>query len=132
MSNTLKKVITYGTTTSKFIHIVYRVISDGSQETATVLYDNSVDGPNDVTKGSVYKLSCTGKSAAGMIRLEWDQTTKSPIASLNPQNNPVLDFTDVGGIHNPNGTGATGDIVLTTLALASGDELTINLLIKQV
>ena len=58
-----------------------------------------------------------------VMRLEWDQTTDSPAFAGSPANGNHWDFRGFGGIHNPNETGATGDLVLTTSGLDSGDEV---------
>src|ERR1019366_3019359 len=112
MANTKLVTKVYGGTTSKYLWLIYRLISDGSQETAAVVYDNDVDGPSVVTRGTVMEIMSSGKSASGMLRLEWDQSTKSPIASLTPAYNCDLDFCEFGGIPNPGAAGATGDILL--------------------
>ncbi len=131
MANSITKTIVAGGTTSKYLHLIYRIVSDGSQETGTVLYDADVDGNSSTTHGAVMCIQASGKSTAGMVRLEWKQTTNSPIASFMAGYGCEYDFSEFGGVPNPGATGATGDIVITTLSLANLEELTIYLKIRQ-
>lgn len=128
MANTITQRTLKGSGDSRKVIRVINIVSDGSEETDLVIYDNSTL-VNDVTKGSVTRVMASGSTST--MRLEWDQTTDSPIISFDPINNPVYDFHWFGGITNPAGTGATGDVVLTTANLDNGDEVTIILEIEQ-
>lgn len=110
---------------------VYRLIhilSDGSEETDLVVYDNSAFVA-DVTKGNLVQIWSSGSDA--VIRLEWDQTTDAPVFAGNPANTVYHDYRQFGGIKNPGDTGATGDLLLTTSGLDSGDEIFLILHIVQ-
>lgn len=104
------------------------ILSDGSEETDLVVYDNSAFVA-DVAKGVLLEVWVSGSDCVG--RLEWDQDTDSPAFSFNPANGGYWDFRSFGGIGNPGGTGATGDLVLTTSGLDAGDELTLIIRVTQ-
>lgn len=128
MANTITQRTVYGGGTSQLVVRHIHIVSDGSEESDLVIYDNSTL-MNDVTKGSLLKVKANGSSC--ICRLEWDQTTDSPIISFDPINGVDLDFCQFGGVSNPNGTGATGDIVLTTANLDAGDEVSIYIYVRQ-
>ncbi len=128
MVNTVTQRTLFGAGDSKLVIRLINIASDGSEESDLVIYDNSTLVA-DVTKGSLVKVLASGSSC--VCRLEWDQSTDSPICSFDPAQVQSLCFEDFGGIHNPAGSGATGDIVLTTSSLDSGDEVTLLLYIRQ-
>lgn len=109
-----------GTASDK--NIIRLITISGADETATVIYDNSAL-VNDVTKGNLMKCEISGSDA--LVSLAWDQNTDSTILTANPINSPKFNFRKIGGIPNPKGTGATGDIVVTTAGIGSGDAVTI-------
>lgn len=102
----------------RFVHIV----SDGSEETDLIVFDRSTY--DSVTnQGRVMSIRACGSTC--VCRLEWDQSTDSPISSFDPAYSQYMCYEKLGGICNPGGTGATGDILLTTANLDSGDEVTL-------
>ncbi len=107
--------------------VLHRTIS-AADETNTVIYDNSAF-VNDVSKGNLMRCIISGSDA--LINLAWDQTTDSPVLSANPATSPKFNFFDFGGIPNPNATGATGDLLVTTSGVAAGESVTIILWILQ-
>ena len=129
MANTVATRTLHGGATTKRIVREIHIISDGTEETDTVIYDNSAFVA-DTSKGKLTRMWLTG-AFTGAVRLEWDQTTDSAIVSLGTSNAGYYDFRCFGGIDNPAGTGATGDLTLTTTALAALDELTIIVEIDQ-
>ncbi len=130
MANTITQQTLFGDANSKVVIRHIHIVSDGSEETDLVIYDNSTL-MNDASKGVLDKVEAHGSSC--ILRLEWDQTTDSPICSVDPANNPCINFARmVGGRRNPNGTGATGDIVLTTANLDAGDEVSLFITVRQV
>jgi len=130
MANTVTQQTLFGNASSKVVIRHIHIVSDGSEETDLVIYDNSALMA-DATKGVVDKIEAHGSDC--VLRFEWDQTTDSPICSMNPVNNPCVNFARmIGGKRNPNGTGATGDVVLTTAGLDSGDEVSIFITVRQV
>lgn len=109
-----------GAGSDKNIIRTIHILSDGSEETDLVVYDNSAF-VNDVSKGNLKQVWLSGNAAT--LRLEWDQNTDSPAFAGGPENGNYWDFRGFGGVPNPNGTGATGDLLLTTSSLDSGDEV---------
>lgn len=129
MANTKTTQVIGGNADRRLI-IIYNIVSDGSQETATTIYQNS-SYVNDVTKGKLMRLSVSGYSTAGNIKLFWKATTNQPIISFSPLYNHKFKFEEFGGIPNTHGTGATGDLIITTLGLAAADTITLVLEILQ-
>jgi hypothetical protein len=67
----------------------------------------------------------------GAVRLQWDASSATDIDILSYAG--VQDYTYFGGLTNPNATGATGSILLTTVGFVSGSSYTITLeMIKNV
>jgi hypothetical protein len=128
MANTITQRTVIGGGSDRNIYRLINIVSDGTEETDLVVYDNS-SLVNDVTKGSVAQVWMSGDSCN--VRLEWDQTTDSPVISADPASNLHFDYRCFGGITNPNGTGATGDLLLSTADLDAGDEVTILIHILQ-
>lgn len=128
MPNTIVQRTLSGSGSDKNVIRLINIVSDGSEETDLVIYDNSTL-VNDVSKGRLVSLMVSGSSCQGL--LEWDQTTDSPAFTFDPANGNSWDFSSFGGISNPNGTGATGDLLLTTTNLDAGDVLSIIIKICQ-
>lgn len=128
MANTVTQRTLLGSGSDKNIVRLIHIVSDGTEESDLVVFDNSAF-VNDVSKGRLVEAWVSGSDC--VARLEWDQTTDSPIMTFNPSTGGHWCFEQFGGISNPNETGATGDILLTTGALDLGDELTIIIKICQ-
>lgn len=128
MANTVTQRTLIGSGSDKIIVRHIHIASDGSEESDLIIYDNSTF-VNDVSKGRLVELWVSGSDA--VIRLEWDQTTDSPAFVANPVSRGKWNFWSFGGITNPNGTGATGDLLLTTASLDAGDEVSIIIKIAQ-
>lgn len=128
MVNTVTQRTISGSGSDRNIIRIIHIVSDGSEESDLVVYDNSAF-INDVSKGSLQEVWLSGSDC--VARLEWDQSTDSPAFAGNPSTGGYWDFSSFGGVPNPNGTGATGDLVLTTSSLDSGDELMLIIRIAQ-
>ena len=104
-------------------------ISDGTGESAVTKVDMStLTGPNGEapTKISIEKIEY---QVDGMqVRLFWDATVDDEIAVLAGQG--IFDWTCTGGLHDPQSSGATGDIKLTTNGHTAGDGYDITLYLK--
>lgn len=104
-------------------------LSDGTGETAVVKVDISgITRPNGVpvTKTVVEKIEY---DISGMtVRLYWDAATDDEIAVLSGAG--FLDWTEAGGLVDPQSTTPVGDILLTTNAHTSGDTYTITLYLR--
>jgi hypothetical protein len=112
------------------------ILSDGTEETGTVVYDSSAVAS---ALGLVDPLTCTIRDvkyvASGnstIAHLLFDATTDVVAMSLPYSAGGAtlnMDFKEIGGLHNTGGTGRTGDILLTTTGLNSGDTITLILTI---
>lgn len=99
------------------IHVF--ITGDGSgDETATLLVDVSTFGgaPGSV-KLNYFSSDLTGFSA----NLLWDATTDVPFLDLI-EGYAYGEYRPTGGLINNSGTGKTGDILITTTGLGSGDK----------
>jgi len=124
MSMTSRTLVGSG---SEKVLVLLRTIT-GADETNTIIYDNSAF-VNNTAKGNLMGYMISGSDS--LVSLAWDQTTDSPIVSVNPVNSPKANYKKFGGIHNPNGTGATGDMLVTTSGVGAGETVTIILWIHQ-
>lgn len=128
MANTVTQTTLVGSGSDKNIVRRINIISDGSEETNTVVFACASFGAN-TAKGRIDQLECIGSDA--VCRLSWDQTTDSVAVSVNPAADNYIDFRPYGGLKNPNGSGATGDLLLNTANLDAGDEVTLVIHINQ-
>jgi hypothetical protein len=128
MTNTVTSRVLSGSPSDRNVYILVNIASDGSEETDLVVYDNSAL-INDVAKGKLLEVYASGSSC--QLTLEWDQGTDSPIVSFDPAYTGYIDFRGPRGVSNPAGSGATGDIVLTTANLDNGDVVTLMLHVEQ-
>ena len=128
MANTITQRTLLGAGNDKTIVRSIHIVSDGSEEADLVIYDNSAFVA-DVTKGVLKEVWVSGSGCQGVM--EWDQTTDSPAFTFDPSNSGSWNFNSFGGIGNPGGAGATGDLVLTTTNLDAGDVLTLIIKITQ-
>lgn len=128
MANTVTQRTLVGSGKDKTIVRLINIVSDGSEEADLVIYDNSTLVA-DVSKGRLTELMVSGSSC--QLQFEWDQSTDSPVFTCDPSNGNSWDFTSFGGISNPNGSGATGDLLLTTTNLDAGDVVSIIIKICQ-
>lgn len=135
MANTItSKLLIVGKRTA----VLYVALSsDGTQETGTVIYDSSVVatafGDTDPLTSTIEKVyaSCNAASTARATLL-WDANTDVVAFNIPTGTNPTKAcFDDIGGLPNQGGTGKTGDILLTSTGLASGDSLIMVLRIKR-
>lgn len=128
MPNTVTQRTLLGSGSDKIIVRSIHIVSDGSEETDLVVYDNSAFVA-DVSKGRLVSIWASGSDC--VARLEWDADTDAPAFVVNPFNGGHWCFEKFGGIDNPGGTGATGDLVLTTQGLDNLDELILIIKIAQ-
>ena len=128
MPNTVTQQTLWGSASTKRVIRAIHLVSDGSEETDLVVYDNSAFVANTGV-GRLIRAEIHG-AFTGAVRLEWDQSTDAPICSLGANDYKVC-YRKIGGHVNPAGTGATGDIVLTTTALANLDEFTLIIEVEQ-
>ena len=120
MPNTVTQRTLLGGGKERNIYRSIHIVSDGSEETDLIVYDNSTFMA-DVNEGKLAQVWLSGNAAT--LRLSWDQTTDSPAFAGGPENGNHWDFRGFGGIPNPGGAGATGDLLLTTASLDNLDEI---------
>ena len=121
MANTITQRTIVGSGTDRNVYRLVHIIADGATAVSDlVVFDNSAFS-NDPTQGSLRQVWLSGNSAT--LRLEWDQTTKSPAFAGDPVSGPYWDFRHFAGINNPNGAGATGDLLLSASGMAANDEV---------
>lgn len=128
MANTVTQTTLFGSGDDKNIVRRIHIVSDGTEEADLVVYDNSAFVAN-VAKGRIDYIHAMGSDC--VCRLEWDADTDVIATAVNPASSGFNDFRHFGGLNNPGGTGATGDLLLTTAALDSGDEVTLIIGISQ-
>jgi len=116
-----KKVVQYVT-----------ILSDGTEETGTVIYDSSAIaallGVSDPLNCTIRDIRYVASGNSTIAHLLFDATTDVVAHSLPYSGGGAVlkvDYKDVGGLHNSAGTGKTGDILLTTTGLNAGDTLTL-------
>lgn len=100
-------------------------VSDGTGESAAIVIDKSA-----MAIGGQDPAVAVGHTAIERIRginsgftsitLAWDHTTDD-VAVVIPAGAIDLDFSDLGGLHDPQSTGGTGDLVITTVGHTAGD-----------
>lgn len=111
------------------------ILSDGTEETGTVLYDSSALYTIDPLTCTIDRVFAsvnsqsvgvtTGGGVLANAQLLFDATTDVLALSLPINNACWMDFKSVGGLKNYSTTGRTGDILLTTLGLQAGDSITL-------
>ena len=127
MANTLTKRVL--AQTGKRYAFFLTLVSDGTEETTTVLADLSTfQGPP--TKCSIRKLAYAGSvNAAATIALLWDHTTDDLAWQFEgPSNLTEFCFECGNGLIDPGSAGGTGDLVVATTGLDATD--TINLYVE--
>lgn len=94
--------------------------SDGTGESAVVKVDISGLTFSDGTVPSSLTLEEVQWNIQGFtsVTLAWDATTDDEMVVLN--GNGYKNFEDIGGLSDPQSTGYTGDVVLTTAGAAAG------------
>lgn len=94
--------------------------SDGTGESAVTKVDISTltDGAGKTATYSTIDMIEYSVSGMNYVTLEWDATTNDEIAVLSGQS--TIDWYAFGGKTDPQSTGTTGDIVLTTDGAADG------------
>lgn len=110
------------------------IASDGTNETATVIYDSSAIATtlglaDPLTCGLIEVYASASTAATARIKLLWDATTDVLALDIPAGQSPTKACFRGCPLINTAGTGITGDILLTTTGLASGDAITIVLTI---
>lgn len=114
----------------------FTLSSDGTNETNTILYDSDLDAPSgatDTLDSSILEIQAFANVAStARVYLSWDATTKVVALGIPVTSGPwMTSFRKHGGLQNQGGAGKTGDILITTTGLASGDVITIVLTVRR-
>ena len=116
MANAITTQVLFESTKRYFVKI--NILGDGSgEETGTVLVDVSALTP------AASKVSLVHLQAAFIgftAELLWDATTDVRVLTI-PEYWIDFNFHHAGGLDNNAGTGVTGDLLITTTGLGSGD-----------
>lgn len=102
-------------------------LSDGTGESAVVKADISADA-NTPTKYSIQEVEFDVQGFTS-VAINFDATTDDEGLLLT--GNGYKDFSGAGGLHDPQSTGYTGDIVLTTQGAAANASYDIILHLKK-
>lgn len=131
MANTIHNTIQTVGPSSRQVIQYYTLSSDGTNETASNVYSVSAAATAGLkttsTTSSILNIkgvcSIAAGSATASVTLFFKASTN--VIALNlPINFPFdFDFDRLGGLMNYSGSGQTGDIVITTTGLASGDKI---------
>ena len=133
MANTIN--IAYNTTGNRKTVIYYTLLSDGSNQTASAVYTSATActtlGITDTKNSAIVAIHALSNSASAVIHLLW-KASSNVLAFTVPRTGAQvdMDFNDIGGLQNTSTTGKTGDILITTTGLASGESITLVLEVK--
>jgi len=112
----------------KLIHVV--IVSDGAELTDSVVYDYSGDTeiPADRVAGGVKIMQAwfENPAAAGQIFVEFDGSTDALACGCGVGDSHHSDYRSCGGLKN-NASTPTGDITITTLGFAAGEQSAVTL-----
>ena len=110
------------------------ILSDNAELTDEKIYDFSEDGTltGDTTAGKIKidQVWFSNPTAAGQIFVEHDGTTDRLACGSGFNGNDHQDFRSFGGISN-HAASPTGDVTVTTLGFANGDQAVVILDIKK-
>lgn len=96
-------------------------VSDGTGEAAAIVADKSALAINGTAVGHMAIERVRGvNSGFTTITLAWDHDTDDK-ALVIPAGAIDMDFRDVGGLHDPQSAGGTGDLVITSAGATAGD-----------
>lgn len=138
MSNTITSAILQAD--PRKVVVYYTLVSDGSNQSATNLYSASTaltaiqtNFPNfSNTAKTAIKDICAYAAVGSTARVEllWKATTNVMAFTIPPMTRVENCFESIGGLQNQGGSGVTGDILITTTGLASGDQIVIVLTVR--
>ena len=104
--------------------------SDGTGEANVVKADISAHtGPDGTTATSFAVHEIMYAVKGGSVLLEFDATTDDEIHLCS--GNGFISYDSVGGLQDPQSTGATGDILFTTNDFAAGSTYNITLKLRK-
>lgn len=120
MANTVAKQTLHNGDRNLVVKV--NITGDGSgEETATQIVDVSAFSGYNVDWTEVRVDKAQWSNSGVSLTLLWDATTD--VAFLEcPAGDGEVDFRKIGGLINNAGSGVTGDIMVTTVGLGSGDQ----------
>lgn len=118
-----------------------QISSDGSEETDYIVYDSSAVatllGKTDTLKCKILRVQVAWQKAANLATWTFEYDASLDVTALPVQLGAStnagfidMDFRDMGGIENLAGSGATGDVLLTTTVMDSGDKMLLNIYVQ--
>jgi len=129
MADTVDSNVVHSGSRRYAIHLTNE--SDGTGESAVTKIDiSTLTGP-DGSAPSYTVVEEINYNVAGFnyVVLEWDATTNDEISVMGTGSN-YLDFRGLGGLVDPQSTGTTGDIVLTTDGGGDGSSYDITIVLR--
>lgn len=129
MADTVTSEYIYNGQRRKIVHLTS--ISDGTGESGVAKVDLSAITFNNGVTPTYSVVDMIDYNIQGMssVRLYWDHTTDDEIAVL-PAGTGTIDWNALGGKKDPQTSGGTGDIILTTNGAASGGTYDITLYVR--
>jgi len=106
-------------------------VSDGTGESAVVKIDKSTLTGPDGTEPSVLVIEEVEWSIQGFtsVRLLFDHTTDDEAVVLGTGSG-YKNYKNIGGLKDPNSTGGTGDLLLTTAGAVTGATYDITVIVR--
>ena len=116
-------------------NVVYQFTnrSDGSGEAAVKKVDVSALNPNSNGQAcSQVRIMQIWFSTVGMsVELLWDATTDDLAWAMQENLVDSFDFRNVGGLKNPESSGFSGDLILTTIGHTNTDTYNITIAMRK-
>tara|TARA_R110000765_G_scaffold96423_1_gene181641 strand:- start:956 stop:1357 length:402 start_codon:yes stop_codon:yes gene_type:complete len=113
-------------TKTQVIHVT--ILSDGAELSDSVIYDYSEDSllpaGSAAATSKIKSIEFSNPTASGQIFVEFDGSTDRLISGCGVADSHKEDYRWCGGIKNHAGS-PTGDVTVTTLGFASGDQATL-------
>lgn len=124
---------------SRDVAVYFTLACNGDQETGTTIYSSSsiatAIGLPDSMQSRILAIKAVVASGATapppVVTLLWKATTNVLAACLSSDAPLKVDFREFGGLLNQGGAGKTGDILITTTGLLTGDAILIELIIRR-
>lgn len=118
MANVIDKQTIVNSSRNLVVKVVIEGEAAGSDEAATTLVDvSALDSTINHLSLEKIQYDLTGFS----VKLLWDATTDDELLDLTGAHS--MDFTDFGGIPDPQSTGSTGDVNITTVGLGAAADI---------
>lgn len=117
MANTISKQTLHDGERNLVVKVTISGDSSGDESSTSIVDVSTFDGAPSEVKITKIWASFGGFAAT----LEWNADTNVDIITIAGDAEFNKDFKEIGGLINNAGTGVNGDILMTTLGLASED-----------